>query len=87
MAHQTVSRPGLPADPRADAAAPDPSCGAGVKRIIIAPSSTIPTKVAAAAWAATYTADCVDGPTLDECVKDKGQRGPEDICAAGQPNF
>ncbi|MDL4818274.1 winged helix-turn-helix transcriptional regulator [Actinomadura opuntiae] len=26
MAHQTVSRPGLPDDPRADAAAPDPSC-------------------------------------------------------------
>ncbi|MBO2464250.1 winged helix-turn-helix transcriptional regulator [Actinomadura violacea] len=26
MAHQTVSRPGLPDDPRADAAAPSPSC-------------------------------------------------------------
>jgi glycosyltransferase involved in cell wall biosynthesis len=50
----------------------------------IAPSTTIPTRVAAAAWGAYYTADCVDGPTLDEFVATKGQKGPEDVCAAGQ---
>lgn len=71
-----------------DRAAADPTCDAqgrpGTKRIIVAPSKTIPTKVAAAAWSATYTAECVDGPSLDEFVRTKGQRGPEDLCFAGQ---
>ena len=74
-----------------DRAAADPACEqqgrAGQKRIIITPSSTIPTKVAAAAWGATYTGDCVDGPTLDEFVAKKGQNGPENLCFAGQSVF
>jgi hypothetical protein len=74
-----------------DRAAADPTCQGqsrpDVKRIVIAPSTTIPTRVAAAAWGATYTADCVDGPTLDEFVKTKGQNGPENLCFAGRATF
>lgn len=66
----------------------DPTCEAqgrpGTKRIIIAPSTTIPTKIAAAAWAHTYNADCLDPASLDEFVQKHGQSGPENICYAGQ---
>jgi hypothetical protein len=67
-------------------AAVDPLCnGQGTdKRIIIAPSSKIPTKVAAAAWGKTYTAACVDGPTLDAFIRDNYAKGPENFCFAGQ---
>ncbi|MBX3227644.1 MAG: DUF3105 domain-containing protein [Labilithrix sp.] len=58
-------------------------CG-GNKRIIIAPAPSIPTKVAAAAWGKTLTADCVDGPTFDEFVANNIAKGPEDICVPGQ---
>lgn len=74
-----------------DRAAVDRMCESqgrpGVKRIIIAPSSKIPTKVAAAAWGASYTADCADGPTLDEFVATKSKNPPEDLCYAGQATF
>lgn len=67
-----------------DDAAPDPLCADGTKRIIIAPSPTIPTKVAAAAWGKTYRADCVDAPTLDAFVHDNYAKGPENLCVAGR---
>lgn len=66
-----------------DEAAPDPLCTAGTKRIIIAPSPTIPTMVAAAAWGKTYTAPCVDLPTLSAFVRDNYGKGPEQLCAPG----
>lgn len=67
-------------------AAADPLCdGQGTdKRIIIAPSSKIPTTVAAAAWGKTYTAACADGPTLDAFIRDNYAKGPENFCFAGQ---
>jgi hypothetical protein len=67
-----------------DNAAPDPLCATGTKRIIIAPSTTIPTKVAAAAWGKTYQAACVDMATLEAFVRDNYAKGPENICAAGR---
>ncbi len=67
-----------------DNAAPDPLCEPGTKRIIIAPSPTIRTMVAAAAWGKTYQADCVDLPTLEAFVRDNYAKGPEDICAPGR---
>ena len=70
-----------------NAAAVDPSCDTGVKRIIIAPSPTIPTKIAASAWGYTYQADCLDEPTLTAFVHDNYAKGPEDICAAGRTTF
>lgn len=65
-------------------AATDPICDPGVKRFVIVPAPTIPTKIAAAAWGATLTADCVDGPTFDAFVKAHYGNGPEVICAEGQ---
>lgn len=67
-----------------DDAAVDPLCTEGVKRIIIAPSTTIATKVAAAAWGKTYQAACVDIPTLEAFVRDNYAKGPENLCATGR---
>jgi hypothetical protein len=71
-----------------DDAAADPSCASfgaeGDKRIIIAPSTTITTKVAAAAWGKTYQAACVDAPSLDAFVRDNYAKGPEDLCNPGR---
>lgn len=53
-------------------------------RVIVAPSSTIPTRVAAAAWGAIYTADCADKPTLAQFVTDHYGKGTEAICAPGR---
>jgi hypothetical protein len=67
-----------------DEAPADPLCAQGTKRIVIAPSPTIPTAVAAAAWGKTYTAPCVDLPTLSAFVRDNYGKGPEDLCAPGR---
>jgi hypothetical protein len=67
-----------------DNAAPDPLCALGTKRIIIAPSPDIDTKVAAAAWGKTYQAACVDMPTLEAFVRDNYAKGPENFCNAGR---
>jgi Protein of unknown function (DUF3105) len=73
-----------------DNAAADPICDAeptvppGTKRIIIAPSTTINTKVAAAAWGKTYQAACVDMPTLEAFVRDNSAKTIENICNAGR---
>jgi hypothetical protein len=70
-----------------DVAPVDPRCTDGVKRIIVVPSTTIASKVAAAAWGATYQAPCLDTPSLEAFVRDHYAKGPEDICAPGIPNF
>lgn len=64
----------------------DPLCeGQGTaRRIIIAPSTTIDTEVAAAAWGATYRAPCVDTPTLATFVRDHYAKGPENFCTPGR---
>jgi len=67
-----------------DDAAADPLCVPGTKRIIIAPSPTIPTTVAAAAWGKTYQAPCVDLPTLEAFVRDNYGKGPENFCTPGR---
>ncbi len=69
-----------------DNAVADPVCAphGGTKRIIIAPSKTIPTKVAAAAWGKTYKAACVDMPTLEAFVRDDYAKGPENLCDPGR---
>lgn len=62
----------------------DPACDSTVRvRIIIAPSTTIDTPVAAAAWGAIYRAQCADVATLDAFVHDHYAHGPEDLCAPG----
>jgi hypothetical protein len=67
----------------------DPLCAASGtdKRIIIMPTPSIPTKVAAAAWGATYTADCIDAPSLDAFITDHYAKSSENICNPGQATF
>jgi len=68
-----------------DDLAADPTCSPPTRvRVIIAPSTTIRTRVAAAAWGATYQAACLDAPTLSAFVADHYRKGPEDLCAAGR---
>lgn len=70
-----------------DEADVDPKCaqlGAVRSRIILAPSPDIPTQVAAAAWGATYEADCVDRPSLDAFIRNKYAKAPEDFCFPGR---
>lgn len=67
-----------------DEAPADPRCDPGTKRIIIAPSPTIPTKIAAAAWGKTYEAPCLDAPTLSAFVRDNVGKGTEDLCIPGR---
>lgn len=67
-----------------DAAPADPLCVPGTKRFIIAPNPTIPTKIAAVAWGKTYTATCVDVPTLTTFATDNYAKGPEDLCSPGR---
>jgi hypothetical protein len=63
----------------------DPVCDPSTRvRIIIAPSTTIETPVAAAAWGATYHAACADVPTLEAFVHDHYGHGPEDLCVPGE---
>jgi len=67
-----------------DATPKDPACRDVNARVILLPSTTIPTRVAAAAWGATYTADCVDAPSLEGFLRERYAKGPEDTCAPGR---
>jgi hypothetical protein len=70
-----------------DALPTDPLCDGQEtpRRIIIAPSTTINTPVAATAWGATYQAACVDTATLDAFIREHYAKGPENFCYAGRP--
>jgi hypothetical protein len=67
----------------------DPLCsGTGVRvRTVITPDPLIPTPVAAAAWGWTYTADCIDLPSLEAFAQAHYGMGPEVLCANGQTQF
>ncbi len=67
-----------------DAAAVDPLCMPGVKRILLMPSTTIPTRIAAAAWGHVYRASCFDAPSLSAFIRDHYAKTVENFCAAGQ---
>jgi len=80
-----------------DNAAGDPLClsaGAGIKaRLVLTPDPELATPIAAAAWGATYTATCIDKPSLTEFVAKVYGRGTEATCfngtdieAAGPPD-
>jgi hypothetical protein len=58
--------------------------GAGVEaRMVMAPDTTTETPIALAAWGATYTATCIDPPSLADFVKQHYGHGPETLCANG----
>lgn len=66
---------------------PDPRCltsaGGPAARLLLTPDDGLDTPVAAAAWGATYTATCLDKPSLERFVADNYALGPEDTCASG----
>jgi hypothetical protein len=52
-------------------------------RMVLTPDPDLPTPIAAAAWGATYTATCIDVPSLKAFARDHYAQGPEDLCADG----
>jgi uncharacterized protein DUF3105 len=72
-----------------DAIPTDPLCaGEGVRvRTVITPDPLIDVPVAAAAWGWTYTAACVDIPTLQQFALQHYGQGPETLCSPGTTEF
>lgn len=77
-----------------DALPDDPLCTSiadrndGVRvRAVITPDPDIPTPIAAAAWGWTYTADCVDLPSLTAFASEHYGQGTEQLCGNGQAQF
>jgi len=66
----------------------DPACDPSIRvRVIIVPRPDNDVPVSAAAWGYTYKAECVDGPSLAQFVRDHYAKGPEDFCAPGLTSF
>jgi hypothetical protein len=53
------------------------------ERVVITPDPLLDTPIAIAAWGATYTATCLDPPSLADFAKKHYGKGPEDICPDG----
>jgi Protein of unknown function (DUF3105) len=71
-----------------DAMKADEKCTAPLRvRAVLTPDPLLDTPVAIAAWGATYTAKCVDPPSIAKFVSEHYARGPEDFCTEGQPTF
>jgi hypothetical protein len=62
----------------------DPLCESDENRILLAPDPSLKTPIALAAWRATYTATCIDPPSLEAFVRDHYARGIENLCAQGR---
>lgn len=54
------------------------------ERVITTPDPLLDVPIAAAAWGATYTATCLDLPSLSDFVKNQYDNGPESTCAQGK---
>lgn len=61
----------------------DSACTGPKSRMLRAPDPELAAPIAVAAWGATYTATCIDEPSLSAFVKAHYARGPEDTCADG----
>jgi hypothetical protein len=71
-----------------DAVPADPLCDPSIRvRIILAPRPANDVTVAAAAWGATYRADCVDAASLAQFIADHYAKGPENFCDPGVTTF
>ena len=78
VAALTAVRDGMPADP-ACSGPPGPSV-----RAVITPDARLTTPIAVAAWGATYTATCIDPPSLRAFAKAHYAHAPENFCADGK---
>ncbi len=71
-----------------DAVAGDPLClqipDGPTERVITTPDPLLNTPIAMAAWGATYTATCIDVPSLRDFAKAHYGHGTETVCAQGQ---
>jgi hypothetical protein len=64
----------------------DPECLAlmgPAARMVLTPDPDLSTPIAAASWGATYTATCIDVPSLQAFVKAHYGQGREDFCSDG----
>jgi hypothetical protein len=67
----------------------DPTClsidnGADASRIVITPDPLLDRPIGLSAWRATYTATCIDPPSLLDFVQKHYGNGPEDLCVQGK---
>jgi hypothetical protein len=71
-----------------DAVAGDPLClqipDGPTERVVTTPDPLLDTPIAIAAWGATYTATCIDVPSLRDFAKAHYGHGSETLCAQGQ---
>jgi len=58
--------------------------GDGAARVILTPDPLLKTPIAVAAWGATYTATCIDPPSIAAFIAARIGRGTEMICGGGQ---
>ncbi len=68
-------------------AADDPYCvahGDGTARVILTPDPLLATPIAISAWGATYTATCIDAPSIADFIAKRIGRGTEMVCGGGQ---
>jgi hypothetical protein len=67
----------------------DPRCASTGTRVraVVAPSATIATAVAAAAWGWTYSADCFDAESLGAFESAHYDDAPEFNCSEGEDPF
>jgi hypothetical protein len=71
-----------------DALPADPLCDPSIRvRIVLAPRPANDVTVAAAAWGATYRADCLDAASLTRFITAHYAMGPENFCDPGQTSF
>lgn len=66
---------------------PDPKCEANIggppARLVVTPDPQLAKPIGLAAWGATYTATCIDPPSLAAFVESAYGHAPEDECADG----
>jgi hypothetical protein len=65
----------------------DPLClsipGGPAARVVLTPDPLLETPIAAATWGATYTATCIDVPSLRAFANAHYGNGREPLCADG----
>ena len=65
----------------------DPLClgmgGGPLARMVMTPDPLLSTPIAASAWGATYTATCIDTPSLLQFIHDHYGQGRESFCTDG----
>jgi hypothetical protein len=62
----------------------DPTCADPPKaRMVLTPDPLLDTPIAAGAWGATYTATCIDPPSLAAFITAHYRHGREDFCTDG----